>query len=163
MTKLVRSPFSRGSLYPTAFTNDIFRDFEDFFNLDKFFGNLDMFDSTSRSMALRGFPRGDVFVEDGNLHLELALAGYSKDQLSVQVSKENGEVVVSAEKKEEGKSGRSLARRSFRKAFSVLPEWDLEKVDVSFMDGLLLLIIPPVPQVEPEPEPEPTYTQLEIK
>lgn len=165
MSKLMRRPFGGGGLFPTAFPADISREFENFFDLDKFFRHLDLFDAPSRSLALRGFPRGDIFVEDNNLVLELALAGYSKDQLQVQVSKDDHQVIISAGKKdkddgEESRPGRSLARRSFKKIVEVLPEWDLEKAEVVYKDGLLRVVVPPV---DNNKEDKPEYTTVEIK
>ena len=150
--------------FPTAFPTDIFKDFEDFFGLDRFFGDLADFDPTGKNLRLtRGFPKGDVFLEDGKLILELGLAGYSKDQLEVLV--EEGKLTVAAEKKDEGGEGsegggRALRRRSFRKVFNILPEWNLEEANVSYQDGLLRV---EVPAVEPEPEPEKEVKKLEIK
>lgn len=162
MTKLMLRPFRSSRLLPTAFPTDVFEDFDRFFNLDRFFEGLDLFDSASNNLSLRGFPRGDIFVEDKHLNLEFALAGYSKDQLSIQVSPENNQILISAEKKddEEKGNGRSLARRSFKKTVEVLPQWDLQKAEVSFEDGLLRVVVPPV---EEAPEPEPKYIDLDIK
>jgi len=161
MTKLMLRPFRSSRLLPTAFPTDVFEDFDRFFNLDRFFEGLDFFDSASNNLSLRGFPRGDIYVEDKQLTLELALAGYSKDQLSIQVSPENNQIIISATKEDDEKTnGRSLARRSFKKTVEVLPQWDLQKAEVSYEDGLLRVVVPPV---EEAPEPEPKYIDLDIK
>lgn len=161
MTKLTLRPFRSSRALPTAFPTDIFEDFDKFFNLDKFFSGLNAFDSASNNLSLKGFPRGDIFVEDKHLVMEFALAGYSKDQLGIQVSPENNQIIVSAEKKDDDKkNGRSVARRSFKKVVEVLPEWGLEKSEVSYQDGLLRISVPPV---EVESEPEPNFIDLEIK
>lgn len=169
MTNLIqRRPnniLSRSKMLPTAFPTDIFRDLEDFFKLDRFFGDLADFDPVGHNLRLtKGFPKGDVFLENGNLIVELGLAGYSKDQLEVLV--EDGKLTIAAEKKDEGGEenseggGRTLRRRSFRKVFNILPEWKLEEATVTYQDGLLRVEIPPV---EPEPEPEKQVIKLDIK
>lgn len=163
MTNLTLRPFRNSKLLPTAFPTDLFEDFDKFFDMNRFFEGLDFFDSTSNNLSLKGFPRGDIFVQDNQLVLELALAGYSKDQLSIKVSPEKHQIVISAEKKDDGdngKNGRSLARRSFRKTVEVLPEWNLEEAQVSYENGLLRMTVPPV---EVKPEPEPKYIDVDIK
>lgn len=153
------SPFRTLTNFPTLFPSEIFDD------LERFLGDLDLFDpSTSNLRISKGFPKGDLFLEDGNLVIELALAGYSKDQLSVRVEN-SGSIVVSAEKKSEGdgdetgRGGRSLARRAFQRVFPQLgKEWDVASSDVTYRDGLLRIVVPPI-----EPVKEETLQELEIK
>lgn len=150
------SPFSSITKFPTIFPSDIFEE------MDKFFTGLDVFDRDTLNLRISGFPKGDLFVEDGKLVIELALAGYNKEQLSVRVD-DNGSLVVSADKTEgnsdeTGKGGRSLARRSFTKTFPQLgKEWDVAVSDVTYRDGLLRIVVPPV-----APKEE-VMKELEIK
>lgn len=135
-TKLI--PFGNFPLLP----QDIFEDFT-----NSFFDGLEVYNPKTRHFSLRSFPRGDVFIDkDGNRVIELALAGYSKEQLSIVVK--DNQLTVSAEKCErddDEDSGvqRTLARRAFKQTFSNLGEsYDLSKSDVSFVDGLLKIVVP---------------------
>lgn len=150
MTKLMR-PLST---FPTLLPDDIFSSF------DEFFRGLDNYNPKTQSLSLRGFPKGDVFYDkDGNRVIELALAGYSREQLSVLV--EDGKMTISAEKCEEencSEEQRTLARRAFKQVFSNFGDgFDLEKSDVSYKDGLLRIVVPKVDK------PEESAIQLTIK
>jgi len=122
--------------FPTLFPSEIFEDF---------FSGLDMDVFNNNSIYLRkGFPKGEIFLEEGNAVIELVLAGYSKDQLSVYV--EDNALVVSASKCENTDKDkvRSLKRSSFTRKFPILVnEWNLREADVSYKDGLLRISVPP--------------------
>lgn len=157
MNKLVvrRRPLNpfRVNSFPTLFPSNFFDEF------DRLLAGLGDFDSEHGNLSLRkGFPKGDVYTEDGNVIIELALAGYNKEQLSVRI--EDNSLVVSAEKVDEpdNNNGRSLARRAFSKVFpNFTNEWNLESADVSYRDGLLRIVVPP------HEEPSAAVTELEIK
>ena len=123
---------------PTLFTSDLFRE------MDRFFNDLDFFNIAERRQNLSGHPKGDIVVnKEGNLVVELALAGYSKDQLVVNV--EDNKLIVSASKSSEDNEKSSLARRAFKKVFTDFAHtWDINSADVSYKDGLLKIIVPPV-------------------
>ncbi len=134
------------SLFPTSF----------FDTFEKMFGELDFYHPENQSWNLRGFPRGDVYVEGDKGIVELALAGFSKEQLSVQV--EDNKLIISAKKCEETKKeSRTLARRAFTETFCFGEDFDLEKADVSFKDGLLRI---EVPKIKQEPK---ALKSIEIK
>jgi HSP20 family protein len=139
MTKSLMRPFT----LPTLFPSDIFGEFE------RFFTGLDTYDPNTCTLSLKKFPKGDIFLdEDGNRVIELALAGYSKDQLSVVV--EDGKLTVSAEKCEDSSDERrTLARRAFRQVFSSFGDnFNLEGSEVTFKDGLLRVKVPKVEKPE---------------
>jgi HSP20 family molecular chaperone IbpA len=135
------SPFRTLTNFPTIFPSDIFEE------MDKFFTGLNVFDRDTLNLKISGFPKGDLFVEDGKLIIELALAGYSKEQLSV-LADDTGSLVVSADKTESN-GGRSLARRSFTRTFPQLGRgWDVAVSDVTYCNGLLRIVVPPVAHKE---------------
>ena len=133
MTKQLMRPLA----FPTLLPEDIFQDFRGFFDA------LDVYNPTTQTLSIRkGFPKGDIFLDkDGNRVIELALAGYSKEQLSVTV--EDGKLTVAAKKCEGDEESRTLARRAFTQTFSNLgKDFNLEKAEVSYKDGLLRIIVP---------------------
>lgn len=144
-----------GLTFPTLFPSDIFQEF------DKVVSQLLDFDGEHSNLSLRkGFPKGDVYLDqDGNTVIELALAGYSKEQLSVKI--EDNSLVVSGGKQEDevkDTKGRSLARRAFTTEFpNFTNEWNLQAADVNYKDGLLRIV---VPRVQQEVK---TVRELEIK
>lgn len=150
--------------------------FENFF--DDFLKGLDanVYNPNTHTLSLRKFPKGDLYIDnDGNRVIELALAGYSKDQLSVTV--EDGTLAIAATKceneckckykcecacreNEECKccyQPGTLARRAFKQVFSSLgKDFSLEKSKVTYKDGLLKIIVPRAERQE-------VIKQLEIK
>jgi HSP20 family molecular chaperone IbpA len=131
---LMRRPFGLDLMFPT----DVFDDFCKAFNAGE----------TNR--VAQGFPKYDLYSADGNKVVEVALAGYSKDQLSIEV--DGNTITIAANKVEESgkQEGRVIARRSFTKSFTdPTKTWDLEASDVSFVDGLLKVVIPPRKALEP--------------
>ena len=132
------SPFRLNS-FPTLFPSDLFYEFDAL--LEKCFD----FNTEYANLSLRkGFPKGDVFIEDGKVKIELALAGYSKEQLSVRV--EDNNLIISGDKNidtKDSSKGRSLKRSSFTRTFSNFTnEWNIEKANVIYKDGLLVITVP---------------------
>lgn len=122
-----------------------------FDELDRIMSGLDWFDPEFGSMSFKTFPKGDAFInKDGKYVVELLLAGYSKDDLSVEV--EGDTLKISANKAEggESESPRSIARRAFSRSYLLNSNWDLQNAEVSHKDGVLRVVIPPVntPAVE---------------
>lgn len=148
--KLMR-PFATSTLFP----ENLFDQF-----MDSFFNGLDTYDPETGTLSLlKGFPKGDVFIDkDGNGVIELSLAGYKKDQLSVSV---DGKIItVQAKKCEECDDNRvySRARRAFTQRFTNFGDgYDLENANVSYENGLLKIVVPKKEIKIKEPR------QLEIK
>jgi len=130
---MIRLP--RNTLFPTILPSDIF---------DEFFRGLDTF-ADPFGIRLKGFPRGDLFLEEGKIVIELALAGYKKDNLSVRVE-QDGSIVVSAEATADSKSsGRAVVKKDFTRKFPQLgKEWDVANAIVTFEDCILRIVVPPV-------------------
>lgn len=90
----------------------------------------------------KGFPRHNVVKVDKNLYqLELALAGYGKDQLSVEVKP--GLIVVTGKAQEGGESPQreylyqGITRRSFVETFRIGEHVVAD--GAAFKDGVLVI------------------------
>ena len=136
MTNLFRlldnPPF--GGLFPYEFVKQ----------MDEAFRELDVFRPEALQESFRtGFPKGESYTDKGgNKILELAMAGYSKDQLSLEV--DDNMLTITAEKCEDGSDGnRVLARRAFKRTFYLGDHWDLPSSEVVYKDGLLKVVVPP--------------------
>lgn len=104
-------------------------------------------DLTSKTPS--GFPIYDTYQEEGVVVVEYALAGYSAEQLKIW--SEGTRLHVSASKKEEGRRGGRIASRSFENFFET-KGLDLSSVTVSFIDGILKIVIPALKDEKPESE-----------
>ena len=99
--------------------------------------------------STEGYPVTDIYKDDdGNSVIECALAGFKKDQLSVEVK--DGRITITADGGAEDASARRIARRSFQKTF-VAPDnkLDMSSAHASFENGLLRVIVPPTPEAQP--------------
>ena len=81
--------------------------FDDFF--DNFFQDF----GTLQRKTVQGYPVADIFTNDeGNTVLEFALAGFDKNDLSVDVKPERQTITVSAAAENGEDNSRRIARRS---------------------------------------------------
>lgn len=103
----------------------------------------DMLSSTLRSITTTAYPPSDITrVSDGAYHVTMAVAGFSKDELSV--SKTYDTLTVSGEHKSADESEerpsylhRGISRRSFKREFSMDPSMEVSGAELK--DGLLTI------------------------
>jgi HSP20 family molecular chaperone IbpA len=107
---------------------------------DELFGD---FQSLARK-STQGYPVADIFSnEDGSTTLEFALAGFNKEDLSIEIEPEKNSLTVRAEASGDGDSNRRIARRSFQKTFvNYDSNLDLLASTAEFHNGLLSVTVP---------------------
>ncbi|MCK9531817.1 MAG: Hsp20 family protein [Gammaproteobacteria bacterium] len=114
--------------------------FDDLF--DRVFGN----DFGSRSLADRksslfdtAYPRYNIIKNENGYTIELALAGFSKDDLSITVS--HGILTVSGEKQTQTTNflHQGISSKSFTRTFDL--NSNLEVGEVTFTDGILAITL----------------------
>jgi len=103
--------------------------------------------------STQGYPVADIYRDgDGNTVMEFALAGFVKDELSIDVQPEKRSITVSASSAEDDGSGvnRRIARRSFHKTYvNYDNNLDLSSACASFENGLLAVKVPQHPEARP--------------
>ena len=141
---LIVRPGSMGGLITTKRLNDLF----DYMwsMVDDAWGNLDVraFDALQPKTS---FPKINVSETEDNYEIEVAVAGFSKDDLALEL-KDNA-LYIKGVKKEEIESGsddknvlkREISSRSFRRMVPFQREINIEKTDCTFEDGILKCII----------------------
>jgi HSP20 family molecular chaperone IbpA len=83
--------------------------------------------------STEGYPVTDIYKDDdGNSIIECALAGFTKDQLSVEVK--DGRITITAD------GGAFVAPDN---------KLDMSSAHASFENGLLRVIVPPTPEAQP--------------
>ena len=101
----------------------------------------------------QGYPVTDIFSdEDGSTVLEFALAGFSKDELSVNIQPDKRSITVSAVSDDENVEGssRRIARRSFQKTYvNYDNNLDLANTHASFENGLLTVKVSKCAEIKP--------------
>ena len=113
-------------------------------DFDPFFDRL--WPDFSRDFGGDWAPKVDFFEKDGNYHLTAEVPGMSKDDISVSIHE--GIVTVSGKKessKEEKESNYYMKETqygSFSRSFRLPGEVDEEKVDATYKDGVLTVVMP---------------------
>lgn len=100
----------------------------------------------------QGYPVADIYREEnGNTVLEFALAGFRKEDLTIEIKPETKSITVIGEIDDTNRRpGRHrVARRSFTKTYvNYDNNLDLNKISASFENGLLRLVVPTRPAAE---------------
>ena len=137
-------PLVRGNVFkdPEPLHNDMDRLF------DWAFGNEGS--NWGRPMV----PAMDVAEEDSRYVIHADLPGLTKDD--IEITYQDGTLTLKGEKKEtkENKTGRVYCRERFEGKFGrniQLPEKvDVDRIEASFKDGVLELILPFTPEAQPK-------------
>jgi HSP20 family protein len=90
-------------------------------------------------------PSVDVIEEDDDVRVEAEVPGVSPDDISVTLAEHS--LVIRGEKKPEKTGGRGFHRAersygAFRRVVSIPVEVDRERVDATFKNGVLTVVIP---------------------
>jgi HSP20 family molecular chaperone IbpA len=118
----------------------------------------DIFDSMLDFPALlnrttSGYPVADIYREEGgDTVIEFALAGFSKEDLSIEIKPEKNSITVSAFPESVGAPERSrrVARRNFSKTYvNYDNNLDLKSATAEFENGLLRLVVPTRAEAQP--------------
>jgi len=118
----------------------------------------DIFDSmldfpSLMNRTTQGYPVTDMYREEnGDTVMEFALAGFSKDDLKIEIKPEKNSVTVSANHSvpAEAPGGKRIARRSFTKTYvNYDNNLDLNAATAEYEDGLLRLVVPVKPEAKP--------------
>ena len=115
----------------------------------------DIFDSMLDFPALmnrttQGYPVADIYRNDeGNTVIEFALAGFTKDDLRVEIKPEKNTITVTGDRSGENTNNRRIARRSFNKTYvNYDNNLDLNSTTAKFDNGLLMLTLPQKPEAK---------------
>lgn len=97
--------------------------------------------------AKSSYPKVNVISLENAIEIEAEIAGYTRDDISVQVEENILSIVgkTSQLTEQTDKSVyllRELKRSSFSRSFMLSDQLDVEKIDAIFKDGLLKLVIP---------------------
>ena len=101
--------------------------------------------------STQGYPVADIYRgDDGSTVMEFALAGFSRDELTVDIMPEKRSITIAAASGTENGDQRRIAHRSFSKTFvNYDNNLDLSRAYAAFENGLLTVTVPPRPEVKP--------------
>lgn len=133
---------------PGLLGRSVFDDmFDNFFNESAF--------PTLMKKTTSGYPVADIYRnDDGNTVMEFALAGFKKEDLSIDIRPDKRSITVRASSgSSEGdgsETSRRIARRSFEKTFVNYDDnLSLDHATAVFENGLLTVIVPQREEVKP--------------
>lgn len=100
--------------------------------------------------STEGYPLTDIYRDEaGNSVIECALAGFTKEQLSIEVKE--GRITITASSGDEETDQRRIARRAFTRSYvDHSGKLDLASAEATFENGLLRVTVPQVPDVQPK-------------
>jgi HSP20 family protein len=103
------------------------------------------------SRTTQGYPVADMYQNDGgDTVMEFALAGFSKEDLNIEIKPENNTITVSAAHEGTGENKRRIARRSFTKTYvNYDNNLNLNNTTAEFSNGLLTLVLPRREETKP--------------
>lgn len=101
------------------------------------------------------YPKVNVLSFDEKVEIEAEIAGYSKDDISVEVENDVLSIIGKASQLAEGTDKsvyllRELKRSSFSRSFTLGDQLDASSIEATFKDGLLKLVILRKKPVAPE-------------
>ena len=98
-----------------------------------------------------GYPVADIYRDDeGNTVMEFALAGFTKEDLTIDVQPDKRSITVAASSVDGQQSNRRIARRAFKRTYVNYDDnLDLSKAQASFENGLLTVNVPQREEMKP--------------
>ena len=115
--------------------------------------NGDLFDfPTVARRTTQGYPVSDMYNTEAGTILEFALAGFSRDDLSINVQPDKSSITVCANSSSEDTDAenRRIARRGFQKTYvNYDSNLDLSQASAEFVNGLLTITIPKKEELSP--------------
>lgn len=138
----MNTAITRTSVHPGLLGRTVFDDI-----FDNFFTNVPAYVQKST----QGYPVADIYSDDdGNTIMEFALAGFSKENLTIEVKPEERTLTVAAAAEDGGQNERRIARRSFKKTYVNYDDnLDLANANACFENGLLSITVPKRPETQP--------------
>ena len=134
---------------------DVFRPFEQL--MDEFWRDWPGRFETDTVALLR--PAMDVIENDTSITVRVDLPGLSPDNVNVELQNDmltiSGEMGDTIEKENDRYHYRERRRGSFRRSLRLPQTLDTSKVDASFENGVLTVVLPKLPEAQPK--------QIEVK
>jgi HSP20 family protein len=121
---------------------------------------IDDFINTDWNLKVPSFsgtvPAVNIKELDSQFEIELAVPGMNKDDFEIEV--EDGVLSISSTQEEEqvnekGKfTRREFSYSSFRRSFTLPDSVDSTKIDATYKEGVLLVLLPKHEEAQPQPK-----------
>uniref|UniRef100_A0A7C4TM09 Hsp20/alpha crystallin family protein n=1 Tax=candidate division WWE3 bacterium TaxID=2053526 RepID=A0A7C4TM09_UNCKA len=123
--------------------------------LDDFFSPSTLFDEMFSSSFVAKNLSVDVWEEDENFFVKMAMPGVDKDSIEITTSAESVTIKGGTRKEEEKKEDKRnyyyrALDTSFEQTFNLPTRVDSDKAEASYKDGVLTLKLPKSDEVKPK-------------
>ena len=101
--------------------------------------------------STQGYPVADIYQnDDESTILEFALAGFTREELNVDVQPDKRTITVTGTVEDENNKRSRIARRNFSRTYVNYDDnLDLSSAAAKFENGLLTIKVPQRPEVKP--------------
>ncbi len=102
----------------------------------------------SNRLSISNFPKYDQWADKEGFHIEFALAGFSKKDISISYEgnilyiESAGDNSLQQVGMSKGVISRGIARRSFKTSFYISPNFNITSATSNMREGLLTISIP---------------------
>ena len=125
---------------PVRLFDSLFNEFDKMFG-KSYVGTSDLFDDLSKEYRDVSFPKYNLFETNEGYHIEVALAGFDRDDLEVYVEKRNLYIKSKDKNTSEKKYiHKGIAERKVNLSFKLSD--NIGEVEGKFEDGMLKLFLP---------------------
>jgi len=110
----------------------------------------EFFENSFKEIGVNKYPATDIYTEDGITYIEVAVTGFSEEDINIHIDNS----ILTIEGKKEDKSEedsknyhtKNIARRSFKRQFSLTDR--VEDAKAYIENGILKIELIEVPEVE---------------
>ncbi len=122
--------------------------------IDEMFNNDYM--GGSAQVAIKSTAAVNVFEKENGYHLEMNVAGFSKDEIEIEVDKDlltiSSEVEENTEETTEQFTRREFSKQSFKRSFNIPETVNQEKIEADYANGILSIVLPKKDEALPQPK-----------
>ena len=123
-------------------TNDLWGDFEDFFNSPSFLPAFNAFYNRDPHVSR---PALDLYEDESNYFVQVELPGFDRKEIDVELEKDR--LVLKGSRKQEGKDG--VEEISFNRSVALPNSVKADEISAKYENGLLNITIPKADAVKP--------------
>lgn len=107
----------------------------------EFFGN-----AFGNTKAVSKYPLTNIYTVDNKAYFEIAVAGFSKDEIKIELNEDTLRIVGEKNKEEPKDESvsyikKDIAKRNFSVAYSMM--FPVDKIDAEITDGILKITVIP--------------------
>jgi HSP20 family protein len=101
-------------------------------------------------------PAVNVSEKEDQYVLEMSIPGFQKEDVAIEVDKDlltiSSEITAEKEESTEQFTRKEFGKQSFRRSFNLPKTVDLDKIEASYKNGVLSMVLPKKEEALPQPK-----------